>query len=144
MSHIFKGQGYTLEYFGPEEYAKNVGWKTAGSAGFDLVYLDRLERKQKPFGCLAPTGVRILECAPNLVGLLFLRSSSSLNHGLRLVNAVGVIDSDYRDEIHLTLKAYPAPEVAGTAVAQLVFVPFAGPLAAPETQRVGGIGSTDK
>lgn len=44
MTRIFKGQGYTLEYFGPEEYADKVGWKTAGSAGFDLCCLDELER----------------------------------------------------------------------------------------------------
>lgn len=37
MTRIFKGQGYTLEYFGPEEYADKVGWKTEGGAGFDLV-----------------------------------------------------------------------------------------------------------
>lgn len=144
MTRIFKGQGYTLEYFGPEEYADKVGWKTAGSAGFDLCCLDELERPSFAHSTSVSTGMRIIECDPQLVGLVFLRSSAASKHGLRMTNSVAVIDSDYRGEIRILLQNYPPPALIGSPIAQLVFVPFAGALVAPEAKRAGGFGSTDK
>ena len=142
MTRIFKGQGYTLEYIGHEQHLDKVGWKTAGSAGFDLVAAHSFRSHGNVLQ--VGTGVRLLECDPHLVGLLFLRSSAALRYGMRMSNSVAVIDSDYRGEICLLLDGCPNLDEVTLAIAQLVFVPFAGALVPPQVQRAGGFGSTDK
>ena len=86
------------------------------------------------------------------VGLLALRSSLGAR-GITIPNSVGVIDSDYRGNLKLTLSLLhdsgPVILRAGERVAQLVIIPAAFPtpveatVAADETQRgEGGLGST--
>lgn len=138
MSKVFEGHGYKLEYTGPADYEDRLGWKTAGSAGFDLVFAGA----HSPGSHLTVlhTGIRIISCDPSLVGLLFVRSSLAIKHGAYLANGVGVIDSDYRDEVLVGLLGY-SPD-AGERIAQLVFTQFRGPLFSSDIQRTGGIGST--
>lgn len=86
------------------------------------------------------------------VGLLALRSSLGAR-GITIPNSVGVIDSDYRGTLKLTLSLLhdsgPVILRAGERVAQLVLLPAAFPkpveadVNADETSRgAGGLGST--
>ena len=125
---------------------------TPGSAGLDL-YADG--DVLVAAGCInrtVGTGIAV-EIPEGYVGLLFLRSSMG-QHNVSLANSVGVIDSDYRGELKLSV-VYTAEMGGhfirqGQRVAQLVVVP------APtfdlievdelsDTQRgEGGFGSTGK
>lgn len=86
------------------------------------------------------------------VGVLALRSSIGAR-GITIPNSVGIIDSDYRGPLKLTLTALPGTDPvtlrAGERVAQLVILPAVFPepveadVNADETQRgEGGFGST--
>ena len=50
-----------------------------------------------------PTGIAIELENSNYTALLFARSGLSCKHGINLSNGVGVIDSDYRGEILVSL-----------------------------------------
>lgn len=50
-----------------------------------------------------PVGIAIELERPDLVALIFSRSGQGHKHGVSLVNAVGVIDSDYRGEVSVAL-----------------------------------------
>lgn len=52
---------------------------------------------------LLPTGFAIELARPEYVALIFARSSLGARHGVALPNGVGVIDSDYRGEVHVAL-----------------------------------------
>lgn len=104
------------------------------------------------------TGLHILLADPARVGLVFSRSGLSSNHRVVLANGVGVIDSDYTDEILVALcnngdKPYTVSP--GDRVAQLVVLEgVVSAYASDEWQRVskaqlssawgdrGGFGST--
>ena len=87
--------------------------------------------------------------------MVALRSSSSMKTGLRLHNAIGVIDAEYKGEILLTLySAYEVPILLprGERVAQLIPMPL--PRLVPvmtqdvsilneASTRSGGFGSTN-
>ncbi len=123
-------------------------YKTAGSAGADLkvacdVYMGA--RSQH----LVSTGVSIA-IPEGYVGLVFPRSGLA-NKGVTLSNSVGVIDSDYRGEILLSLvnNSPAAIELKkNDRVAQIVFIPvtqfpFISVDKLPDTARgTGGFGST--
>lgn len=94
----------------------------AGDAGLDLcsveaVTLNPLQR------ALIPTGIR-LAIPQGFAGLILPRSGHALKKGLSLVNAPGLIDSNYRGEVGII--AYNSdPETAieiaaGDRIAQLV------------------------
>jgi dUTP pyrophosphatase len=72
------------------------------------------------------TGIA-LQIPPGYVGLLVPRSSI-VNRGLRLANAVGVIDSDYRGEVLVKFDNKTEYEEnwyqPGERIAQLVVVPI--------------------
>jgi len=126
--------------------------KTDGSAGYDLK-----AKLTGPFQIflngethLIPTGLHI-EIPKGKCGLLFLRSSISVNTPLVLANGVGLIDSDYRGEIKIPLKNISQRRAIinkDERVAQLVIVDCF----TPELNRVkyleetkrgdGGFGST--
>ena len=76
-----------------------------------------------------------------------------IRHGVTLSNGVGVIDSDYRGQVHVglhNLSGEPYTVQPGDRVAQLMVVPVAAPEievvdALPETVRgAGGLGSTGR
>lgn len=86
------------------------------------------------------------------VGMLALRSSLGAR-GITIPNSIGIIDSDYRGNLKLTLSSLhdsgPITLRAGERVAQLVILPVAFPplveddVNAEETGRgAGGLGST--
>lgn len=79
--------------------------------------------------------------------LLTARSSLAYKTGLLLANGVGVIDSDYKDEIKVMLFNPTNEDViieAGTRIAQLIAMPFLPVFPALDNERNGGFGSTSK
>ena len=120
-----------------------------GDAGLDL----RITRdiKLRPMErCVVGCGMAV-EIPSGCVGLLFPRSGLSAKQGVTFTNAVGVIDSGYRGEIHAPLinLGYEDVELeAGTRVCQLVIMPFVPCELVPveslgETERgADGFGST--
>ena len=101
---------------------------------------------------LVHTGIA-MEIPEGYAGLVFARSGLATKRGLAPANKVGVIDSDYRGEIMVSVynqSSVPQTLEAGERVAQLVIVPF---LAADfeETDELsdtargeGGFGSTGR
>ena len=90
--------------------------------------------------------------------LIFSRSGHGFKYDISLSNAVGVIDSDYRDEVKIKLKAesLTGQEVLdgikqGDRLAQAIVLPYqpafitvVDQLSDPGTGRNGGFGSTGK
>jgi dUTP pyrophosphatase len=123
-------------------------YKTKGSAGADLkIAVDITLPPGSSY--LVATGVSIA-IPEGFVGLVFPRSGLATK-GVTLRNSVGVIDSDYRGEIKLSLVNNSYEIVAlnkGDRVAQIVFLPvtqfpFISVDKLPETVRgTGGFGST--
>ena len=98
-----------------------IGYKTEGSAGIDLYALPNNVTADNTiyygYNQVFPKGH---------VGLIFPRSSVGFS-GVRLVNSVGVIDSDYRGEIKLGLTSWmPKSSMIKepTRMAQLVILPI--------------------
>lgn len=127
-------------------------YATSGSAAVDLrsaadgdITLAPGERR------LIPTGIAIAPETSGVVAILAARSGLSLKHGITTANGIGVIDSDYRGEICVSLintSGKPYTIAVGERVAQLMFVPvFAADFILSdeldETERgAGGFGST--
>ena len=100
-----------------------------------------------------PTGIAIALPDPGYVALIFARSGLGIKHGIAPANCVGVIDSDYRGELHVGLRNHSREAYAiqpGERVAQLVILPVCLPELAEveelsETVRgQGGFGSTGR
>ena len=95
---------------------------TDGSAGFDLRSTDSdviSPGYRKVFG----TGVSVA-IPPGFVGKVYSRSGHGFKHGVSLANGTGIIDSDYRGEIKVSLvnKGHDFFEVKrGDRIAQIVF-----------------------
>lgn len=126
-------------------------YATAGSACIDLsANTDAdiiLEPSQK---IIIPTGIA-LEMPPGIVGLIFPRSGLGIKHGIVLSNSVGVIDSDYRGQIHVGLVnngIEPYTIHSGDRIAQMAFMPvYLGEFIktaslTPTDRGQGGFGST--
>ncbi|BED92115.1 MAG: dUTP diphosphatase [Candidatus Improbicoccus pseudotrichonymphae] len=99
---------------------------TSGSAGFDLHAC--LENDVSiSFGGLVkiPCGIAV-EIPEDYVGLIFARSGLGIKYGIMPSNGVGVIDSDYRGEIHVGLcKTFDGPEYIiknEDRIAQLIII----------------------
>lgn len=136
---------------------KNAHAPTYGSefaAGADLYALTGGETVRfKPGETkMIHTGIAV-EIPEGYAGLVYARSGIATKRGLAPANKVGVIDSDYRGEVMVSLHNHSnvEQEIAdGERIAQLVIAPF---LAAEftecdeltDTQRgEGGFGSTGK
>ena len=85
--------------------------------------------------------------------MIFTRSGLGVKHGVAVSNGVGVIDSDYRGELHVGLRNHsrePYTVQPGERIAQLILLPvgLASVVEVSElssTQRgEGGFGSTGK
>lgn len=104
----------------PPKYA------TAGSAGCDLIVRMERERVLHPGDRhMFFTGIRV-EIPPGFFGMVCSRSGLAHKHGIIVLNAPGIIDSDYVGEIKLLLyNAGHLPQriVPGYKAAQLIFVP---------------------
>lgn len=127
---------------------------TPGSAGYDLCAALTEPLTLAP-GEIAPvpTGLALALPDATTVALVFARSGLSTRHGISLANGVGVIDSDYRGELLVSLKNgshVPYTVNPGDRIAQLLFMPVALPVLTetpdlPKTDRAtGGFGSTGR
>ena len=85
--------------------------------------------------------------------MIYARSSLGVKHGIALSNGVGVIDSDYRGEIHVGLCNFsqkPYTVQPGERIAQLVLQPVLLPeleeteLLDETARGAGGFGSTGR
>ena len=122
---------------------------TSGAAGLDL-YAEEDTLVSSGASVLIGTGIAV-EIPEGYVGLVFIRSGLS-KAGVGLTNSVGVIDSDYRGEIKLSM-IYVAGNGghyirARDRVAQLVVVPAPTfeltevDALMPTERGAGGFGST--
>ena len=125
---------------------------TEGSAGLDLcACIDEPLTLNGGDTALIPTGLAIELPSSQYGAFVFARSGLSIKHGIGLLNAVGVIDSDYRGEIKVgVINQIKEPYTIepGERIAQLVIMPVAT-LPVEETQTLGasergagGFGST--
>jgi dUTP pyrophosphatase len=120
---------------------------TPGAAAFDLVAIKAGTVTLVPE--TFDTGLQV-EIPPGFVMLVFSRSGHGFNFGVRLVNGVGVIDSDYRGNVMVRLMSDVAPMKvkAGDRIAQAMIVPvpavrWVEDANLSETERgEGGMGST--
>lgn len=78
--------------------------------------------------CLVPTGIAIA-IPQGFAGFVIPRSGLAIKHGISVVNAPGLIDSNYRGEIKAILlntdKDEPFVITRGDRIAQLSIVPVA-------------------
>lgn len=126
-------------------------YATNGSAAIDLSA--RLEEEaitlQPDQVVLIATGLKIEECPNNVAAIIYPRSGQGHKRGLILGNGTGLIDSDYRGQIMVSLwNRSPEPQTIqdGERIAQLMFVPIVRveqcePDVAPD-RGSGGFGST--
>lgn len=127
---------------------------TSGSAGMDLyACIDEPLTLAQGEKAVIPTGIAIALPSPELGAFIFARSGLAIKHGIGLLNAVGVIDSDYRGEVCVGVinqLSEPYTINPDERIAQLVILPVS--LIEPvevdeldETERgAGGFGSTGK
>lgn len=104
--------------------AKDPQYMAKLYAGADISSLERVEIAPGETK-LVRTGIAIALPACT-VGLLFPRSGLSLRTPLRLQNSVGVIDADYRGEVHGMFQNTGKETVViekGMRITQLVVVP---------------------
>ena len=128
-------------------------YATAGASGLDLhariphdIYLQPGVR----FTC--PVGIGI-ELPEGFSAHVCPRSGMAKNHGVTILNAPGVVDSDFRGEICAILinhgdQAFhigPSQRIAQLVIAPVVRVELVQDCELSETERgEGGFGSTDK
>lgn len=98
-----------------------------GDAGYDLYATEELILQ--PFSrALIPTGIAI-EIPEGYAGLVVPRSGLAIKQGLSVVNAPGLIDSNYRGELKVIAinldKDVPIHISVGDRIAQLVITPVA-------------------
>lgn len=75
---------------------------------------------------MVPTGLA-MEILPGFAGFIFARSGLASKRNLAPANKVGVIDSDYRGEIIVSLHNHgtqPQTIEHGERIAQIVFLPY--------------------
>ena len=126
---------------------------TSGSSGMDLSACIEEPITLAPGSrILIPTGIAAA-IPQGAAGMIYARSSLGVKHGIALSNGVGVIDSDYRGEIHVGLcnfSSEPYTIHPGERIAQLVLHPVLLPKVLEtqeldDTQRgAGGFGSTGR
>ena len=126
---------------------------SAEAAGADLyACLDAPVTVQPGETAWIPTGIA-LEVPKGCAGLVYARSSLGVKRGLAPANKVGVIDSDYRGQIHVVLLNHGKTEQTiqhGERIAQFLITPVLTPAyeeaeELSDTDRgAGGFGSTGK
>lgn len=101
-------------------------YQSPGAAAMDLILPENLwlEPGEKK---LVPLGIAIHIKDPNIVGKIYPRSSGGLK-GLVLANLVGVIDSDFKEELQVCLwntQLNTGVELfKGGRIAQIIFEPI--------------------
>jgi len=127
-------------------------YATAGSAAADLkACIDEPVTINCGEIVSLPTGIAISAGRSDVAAFIYGRSGMGTKHGVTPANSVGVIDSDYRGEICVSLINHgnePYTVYPGDRVAQLMFAPvykaeFIASETLDETERGrGGFGST--
>lgn len=127
-----------------------VTYATDGSAGADLY--SKTTKTIKSGGWeLIPVKSGGIDIEENHCGLICPRSGLALKHGITVLNAPGVVDSDYKGEWGVILynaskEDYEIKE--GDRVAQLVIVNYRRVYGAPylsaTERKEGGFGSSGK
>ena len=143
-----------LEFQKTDPRAKTPFRATEGSAGYDLYALlyepaEIVPGERVRIG----TGIALSIPSPEFAAFVYARSGLATKHGLIPANCVGVIDSDYRGEILVTLTNIgkePYTVVPFERIAQMILAP----ICLPELRQVaeldatergaGGFGSTGK
>lgn len=128
-------------------------YATAGAAALDLhACIDQPAAIPGGGEAVIPTGLAVA-IPDGYVGIMANRSSMGVRHGIMFSNGIGVIDSDYRGPLRVSLRNLrdtPYTVQPGDRIAQLLVVPAACPEievvdALPETERgEGGFGSTGR
>lgn len=122
---------------------------SAGAACFDIQSADDTEIAPRHAG-IVRTGLKF-KLPENHVLLVFSRSGHGFKNNVRLSNCVGVIDSDYRGELKVSLQNDGDETFSvryGDRVAQGLIVPIpqvamvAGVVIADTARGAGGFGST--
>lgn len=121
-----------------------------GDAGLDLYALESARLEPGERASIA-TGIAV-EIPPGHAGLVLPRSGLASRHGISVVNAPGLIDSDYRGEVRVLLlntdREHRFELSAGDRVAQLLVVAVEiGELVevqalSPTVRGAGGFGSS--
>lgn len=107
------------------DVAKIPSYAYAGDAGMDLRASETLTLQ--PFErALVPTGLAIA-LPEGQAGFVLPRSGLAIKHGITVVNAPGLIDSNYRGELKVILQNTDPHESftihVGDRIAQLVVMP---------------------
>ena len=120
-----------------------------GDAGADLVAREAVTIAARGGRALVPTGVAV-ELPLGWAGFILPRSGLAVRHGVTCLNAPGLIDSGYRDELKVILVNHdPAADYhveRGDRIAQLVVQPVASVAWEPATslsasdRGAGGLG----
>ena len=99
-------------------------YATPGSAGCDLIA--SVEVTLPPGKWTAVSTGLYLEIPRGYVAQVCPRSGLALKHGISVLNAPGIIDSDYRGEVKVILVNHDSLRYTvkkGDRIAQLVFMP---------------------
>lgn len=132
------------------ETAKIPQYETLGAACFDLCADEDVMAWLIDGAKLIPTGLAF-EVPFGHVMLVYLRSGVSIKKPITLANCVGVIDSDYRGEVKIPIRAVQPQMLVvekGERIAQAMIVPYVKAEIKEvdelsETKRgTGGFGST--
>ena len=128
-------------------------YATDGAAAMDLhACIDGPVTLPAGGEAMIPTGIAAA-IPEGYVGIMAVRSSMGIRHGVAMSNGIGVIDSDYRGPLRVWLHNFRETEYViepGDRIAQLMIVPVLRPEielvdALPETKRgTGGYGSTGR
>ena len=128
-------------------------YATGGAAGLDLhACIDGPVIVPAGGEAFVPTGIAAA-IPEGYAGIMAVRSSMGIRHGITMTNGIGVIDSDYRGPMSVGLYNYRNEDYVvepGDRIAQLVIVPVLRPEVEvvdtlPETARgAGGFGSTGR
>lgn len=93
-----------LKVLNPKIAGQLPHYATEGAAGLDLrACIDEPLPLAAGQTILIPTGLAIYLANPNFAAILLPRSGLGHKHGIVLGNLVGLIDSDYQGEVHVSL-----------------------------------------
>lgn len=145
-------KGIKVKILNPKVYEYGLpSYATPGSAGMDLhACLEEPLVIQPGQRSLVSTGIAIQMQETDVAGLIFARSGLASKRGISLSNGVGLIDSDYIDELKVALvNLSDQPQVInpGDRIAQFVLMPvyqvnWIISEQLEDTDRKGGFGST--
>lgn len=110
-----------VNYKGPNK----LQYQTTGSAGADLVSTEDVILKPNQRAAVS-TDLQ-LEIPEGCVGMVCPRSGLALKSGITVLNAPGIIDSDYRGIIKVILINLSDTEYSvkkGDRIAQIIFMQF--------------------